>query len=71
MANLFNLNLRDVIKGLVMTVLAAVLASIYQAVTNNASVDWNQVLQIAFSTGLGYLIKNFFTDENGKLMGKL
>lgn len=71
MSNLFKLNWRDAVKGLVVAVLASVLTFVYQSVTGNTAVDWNQVLQIAISSGLGYIIKNYFTNDEGRLMGKI
>jgi len=71
MSNLFKLDIKDAVKGLVVAVLASVLIAIYGAVTNNMAINWNDVLKIAISSGLGYVVKNYFTDESGKLLGKL
>ena len=71
MSTLFKLNWRDAVKGLFTAVVASVLIFIYSAITNNAAIDWNQVLQLAISSGLGYLVKNFLTDSEGKLLGKI
>ncbi len=71
MTDLFKLNWRDAAKGLVMAVLASVLTVVYQSVVAHTPIDWNQVTQIAFASGLGYIVKNFFTDSDGKLLGKI
>ena len=71
MTNLFKLGWNDAVKGLVMAVLSGVITFVYQASTNDTSFDWNQILQIAITSGLGYLVKNYFTDSEGKLMGKI
>ena len=70
MSTLFKLNLQDLFKGVVTAVVASVLLFVYNALTNNAPIDWNQVLQLAMSSGLGYLVKNLLTDQEGKLLGK-
>ncbi len=71
MSTLFQLDWKDAVKGLVMAVLTAVLASVYGAVTNHMAIDWAKVLDIALSSGLAYVVKNYFTDGEGKLLGKL
>ncbi len=62
----FKLNRNDLIKGLIMTVLAAVLATAYQLLME-VGLDWTSeqykdVLVIALTTGIAYILKNFFTD---------
>ncbi len=68
---IFTLNWRDFAKGLVMAVLAAVLFFLEDAIKSGSAIDWNLVLRVAYSTGLTYLLKNYFTDQQGKLFGKL
>lgn len=70
MTNLFSLGWNDAVKGLVMAVLGAVISYVYNSL-GTGPVDWNQVLQVAIASGLGYIIKNYFTDSEGKLLGKL
>ncbi len=62
LSDFLSLNLTDLVKGLVMTVLGAVAATVYELVQNGAF-DWNTVWKVALSTGLSYLIKNFFTPQ--------
>jgi hypothetical protein len=70
-SDLFKLNLTDVAKGVIVAVLAAVLSGLYQALTNQAVIDPKQLLLMGVTAGIGYLIKNFLTDENNKLLGKV
>ena len=71
---LFRLNLRDFALGLVVAVLSAVFVTLGN--TMNApgfdfqSFDWNTVLSVAISAGIGYLSKNLITAENGKILGR-
>lgn len=71
MSNLFKLNWRDFAKGAVLAVAAAVLVVVQGALANNAPVDWNMVLKVAEGAFVSYLMKNYFSDESGKLLGKL
>ena len=57
----FSLNWRDTAKSLVMTVIAAVFASIYEAIQKDGDLsrlNWKTIGVTALITGLGYLFKN-------------
>ena len=72
MSGIFELNWRDLIKGLILSVLTAVLTYIYQILqSGNLTIGWNQVALVSITALLGYLIKNLATDTNGKLLGKI
>lgn len=78
-SNIFTLNKKDFINGLVVAVLGAVCGVLYgvlqQPGFNVISADWgsilSQMLQVAVSSFLGYIAKNFMSDENGKVLGKI
>lgn len=76
MNNLFNLNLNDFFKGLVVAVLSAVLQFLYQLIVAHGfditKTDLQQLLSVAALAGLSYLAKNFLTDKStGKFIGKI
>ncbi len=62
LSNFLQLNVTDLIKGLIMTVLGAVATTIYELI-EVGDVNWGTVWKVALSTGLMYLIKNFFTPQ--------
>lgn len=84
---MFRLNLTDLVKGLVSAVGAAAVLAGWQVVGavigapdfNAFSVDWVLVGQNAINAAIigaqggfsGYLAKNFFTNSEGKLFGKI
>ena len=71
MQSLFlKLNAKDFLKGLLVAVLASILPIIGNALNSNMEMDWNTIAKIAMSSMLGYLVKNYLTDENGKVLGK-
>jgi hypothetical protein len=74
-SQLFRLNLKDLSKGLVVSVLGAVLAfgaAILQAPGFSfAAIDWAGLIKVALGAGLAYLVKNFISDENGRVLGKI
>ena len=71
MSEMFKINLQDFTKGLVTAVLSAVLLVIYEALQNGGleAVDWKLVQQVAVMSGLGYVLKNYFSDSAGKFGG--
>jgi hypothetical protein len=75
MSKLLNLNWQDLVKGLVVVVLAVVLGAVKDSLTNCgievSCFDWASILDMALTAGGAYLAKNLFTDSNGKLGGVL
>lgn len=75
MSDLFKLNVQDVAKGLVVSVLVVVLGALQQMVTAHgvdvASYDWATILDVAWKAGGAYLLKNVFTTSNGKVFGRI
>lgn len=71
MSQLYSLKLPDWLKALVIAVLGAVINTIYQAVMDGgvSSIDWTAVGGIALTTALAYLVKNFFSDQKGAVLG--
>lgn len=73
MSNLFKLDSKDLLRGLILASLTAVLGLVYQLLQNQgfslSLEDLSNVLKIAITSGLGYLLKNLATDDGGKLMG--
>lgn len=71
MSNLFKLNWRDVLLGLVMAVIGAILTAIYQALLNGGVISLQTIGTVGLLAGLSYIIKNFFSDDTGKVLGKI
>ena len=72
-STLMKLNTNDFIRGLVVAVLAVVLGSLQQALTEHgidvASYDWSSILNLAITAAVAYLSKNLLSDEQGKVLG--
>ena len=71
MSNILNVDLKDAIKGVLLAVAASVLVTIQGYMTSNSPIDWALVLKVAEGTLISYLIKQYFTDSDGKLFGKI
>lgn len=66
-----NLNSSDFLKGLIMAVLSTVITIVYQTVEAGSLVfDWKAIGTMALTTALAYIIKNLFTNSEGKFFGK-
>ncbi len=62
-SNRFSLIWADGLKGLTTAVITAVLTVIYQALTNTPVVfNWKQIAIVGATAGVGYLLKNFFSN---------
>ena len=59
----------DYVKGLAIAVITATLTVIYTAIPKVGieGIDWNSVLQVGMTAGIGYLIKNLSTNSKGEL----
>lgn len=70
-SKLFSLNWADLAKGLVMAVIGAVLTAAYQALSIGGPIDLKAMATVALLAGLAYIIKNFFSDSQGKVFGAI
>ncbi len=72
-SKIFRINIGDVGRGIVVAVFAAVLAKLAAVVNvpgfQFASFDYTSLIGVAISACVGYLSKNFFTSEQGNLLG--
>ena len=75
MSTLFKLNVKDFVKGLVLVVIFTGLTGLQKVLeANGLSVSLDSFSPLAdelIKAAVSYLIKNLFTDNGGKLLGKL
>ena len=69
MSNILKLDLKDLGKGVLVTVLTAVIQYL-ASLTTLYSVDLNTLITTAIMAGLAYLLKNLATSNDGKFLGK-
>lgn len=70
-SNLFNLNLQDVIKAIILTFITALLTSIYQILQTGTlltRVSLKPVVISSIAAALGYIIKNVLTNSNDQFL---
>lgn len=71
MSTLLNLNIQDLAKGLIVTMLTSVLTIAYQTVSaGSLTFDWKAIGLAAITSGLAYLMKNLLTNSEGQFLGK-
>lgn len=61
-STIFKLNLRDFLKGAALAVIVPALLAIQQSLTT-PPVNWKAIGVAALATFIGYLIKNFLTND--------
>ena len=75
MSELFKLGKSDFVKGLITAVLAAVFLSLSQMLQspnfNFATIDWQSILNVAGATFMAYISKNWLSDKDGRILGKI
>ena len=72
MHTLFSLQTKDFLKGLLIAVLSSVFAILLQMLNNGFDgINLKQLALVAITSGLSYLLKNYLTDSNGKILGKI
>lgn len=76
---LFSIDVKDVSKALVMAVLSGAVLPVSAIIQTPgfdfATADWNSILTLALNGAVvgfvSYLTKNFFSDESGKVFGRI
>jgi hypothetical protein len=70
-SNFLNLNLRDFFKGLVLAVITAVVAFLYEKLLAGVPLDLTLLKAVgmtALAAFLAYLLKNLFTNSQGEIL---
>ena len=66
-----NINLNDLVKGLILAVLTSVLTIVYSTVeAGSLAFDWKLITTTALTSALGYLLKNLLTNSEGQTFKK-
>ena len=65
-----NLNLNDIAGAVISSIVVALVAYL-GTVTNIMDIDFKQVLNIAFLTGVASLLKALSTGQDGKFLGAI
>ena len=67
--NLWKIKMSDWERGLVVAILTTPFTIIYDSVSaGGLEFDWKKILAAALAGGLGYLLKNLVTGQNGNLL---
>ena len=66
-----SLNTADFVKGLILSVLTAVISIVYSIVNaGSLTFDWKAIGTAALSAGIGYIIKNLLTNSSDSFLAK-
>jgi hypothetical protein len=62
---------KDFIKGLLVAVLSAVITIVYNTIqTGSLTFDWKTIGMTALTSAVAYIMKNLFSNSNGKFLKK-
>lgn len=71
---LFSIGMRDAFKGFILSVLAVVLSTLYKSLDAGSFPatwqDWKVILLTGIGSGIAYLLKNFFTNSDDRVLRK-
>jgi hypothetical protein len=65
---LWTVKFSDWQRALIVAILTGPIDIIYQWATTTQPINWQDVVKTAVAGGLAYLIKNFITGMNGKIL---
>ena len=76
---MFRLNLSDVSKGLVMAIITGFMLPVAAAFQTPGfdifQANWSEIVNLAINGAVigftGYIVKNFLSDEDGKVLGSI
>jgi hypothetical protein len=71
MSKFFELNLRDLVKGMIVAALTVVVTALGTSLQNQSlpTVEqWQQIGMMALAAGLSYFLKNFLTNSEDKFL---
>lgn len=71
MSEFFDLNLKDLGKGLLIAVAGSILSGLYHILEVGGIPTWPQIkviLLTGLGAGIGYLLKNWLTNSDNKLL---
>ena len=59
----FSLNIKDFLKGAIVAVIIPALVTIQEVIADNGPINWKTIGMVAIGSFIGYIIKNFLTDD--------
>jgi len=72
-SGIFKVNFKDLVKGVSIAVIVVVLGAVQQAFATHgfdfAAFDWPMILDIAWKAAGAYIVNNFLSTEDGKVLG--
>jgi uncharacterized membrane protein HdeD (DUF308 family) len=73
MSRLWTLSTGDFLKGGIVAVISGILTFFVDLINTGALTDLNvnMIGGVAIASGISYILKNFSTDENGKILKKI
>lgn len=72
-SKIFGINLKDIVKALVLAFLTAFLTGLYQLIQTGGVISWQTMQPILFTSVaavLAYILKNFLTNSEDKFLKK-
>ena len=69
MSELGKINWKDAVVGLGFAICGGLVLALYNSVSAGGTIDFRTIIMSGISTGLLYLIKTYFSDDQGRIGG--
>lgn len=70
LSKLFNINLLDLLKGIVIAIISAILRYLYESLSNGKIIRFREIGVVSLTSFLAYITNRFFSNSKGQYLKK-
>ena len=70
LSKLFKINLLDLLKGIVIAIISAILGYLYESLSNGKIIRFREIGVVSLTSFLGYITNRFFSNSKGQYLKK-
>ena len=67
---MFKINLLDLLKGIVIAIISAILGYLYESLSNGKIIRFREIGVVSLTSFLGYITNRFFSNSKGQYLKK-
>ena len=70
LSKLFKINLLDLLKGIVIAIISAILGYLYESLSNGKTIRFREIGVVSLTSFLAYITNRFFSNSKGQYLKK-
>lgn len=70
LSKLFKINLLDLLKGIVIAIISAILGYLYESLSNGKIIRFREIGVVSLTSFLAYITNRFFSNSKGQYLKK-